>query len=217
VIIDPTEENSQKSLETSACRGVCVALVVSALVGCATVDETIQERPKTVAGAAAGTAGGALIGGLVFKSATGAVVGGLLGGLAGGLVGNALESKAQDYPGTAQDYNYTSAQGTVVRIEGTDVEPSRVQQGKRVNLMTQYALLMPDPNEEVTVTERWEVTRNGQLVSNPVHTVQRQAGTWASIVPMTLPATARAGEYRVAVTVEAAGAYDREATAFTVR
>lgn len=207
----------RKVLQQGLAVGVCLALALSALAGCATVEEAIEDNPKTAVGAAAGTAGGALIGGLVFKSATGAVVGGLLGGLAGGLIGNAMESKAQDYPGTAEDYHYTSAQGTVVRIEEADVEPSRVQQGERVNLTTQYALLLPNPNQEVTVTERWEITRDGQLVGNPVLTVQRQAGTWASAIPMTLPATARAGEYRVAVTVEAAGMRDREATTFTVR
>jgi uncharacterized membrane protein len=55
------------------------------------------------------------------------------------------------------------------------------------------------------------------VVGTPVLTVQRQAGTWASVMPITLPGNAQAGEYRVAVTVEAARAHDSEATTFTVR
>jgi hypothetical protein len=196
---------------------VCLVLVSSALAGCVAVEDTIKERPKTAAGAAAGVAGGALIGGLAFQSVTGAVVGGLIGGLAGGLVGNALEVKKEDYRGTVDDYNYTSSQGTVIRIEDTEVEPGRVRSGERVNLVTHYALLTPSPDQPVKVTERWKITRGGQVVGTPVLTVQRQAGTWASAIPITLPSSAQAGEYSVAVTVEAAGAHDSEATTFTVR
>jgi hypothetical protein len=206
-----------KSLKRILALAVCLALVVSALAGCAALENAIEDRPKTTAGAAAGVAGGALIGGLAFKSVTGAVVGGLVGGLAGGLVGNALEAKKEDYQGTVKDYNYTSTQGTVVRIEETEVEPTRVRSGDRVNLVTHYALLTPNPDQEVKVTERWQITRGGQVVGTPVLTVQRQAGTWASAIPITLPSNAQAGEYRVAVTVEAAGARDSESATFTVR
>jgi outer membrane lipoprotein SlyB len=197
--------------------GLCMMLVAVSAVGCSTVEETVRERPKTTVGAAAGVAGGALLGGLIFKSATGAIVGGLLGGLAGGLIGNALENKEQDYETTAREYNYTSAQGTVVRIERAEVEPSVVRRGERVNLITHYALLTPSPNQPTTVTERLEIRRAGELTGNPVHTVQRQGGTWASAIPLTLPQSARPGTYRVTTIVEAGDSQDSATTSFTVQ
>jgi hypothetical protein len=83
--------------------------------------------------------------------------------------------------------------------------------------VTHYALLTPIPDEEVTVIERWHITRAGQVMGTPVRTVRRQGGEWVSTLPMTLPTTAHHGEYRVALTVEAAGQQDSETTNFTVR
>ena len=197
--------------------GICLVLVAVSFVGCATVEQTVRENPKTAAGAATGAAGGALLGGLVFRGATGAVVGGLLGGLAGGLIGNSMESQKRDRTTTAQDYQYVSTQGTVVRIEQVEVEPATVRPGERVNLIAHYALLTPDSDQRVTVTERWDISRGGQAAGNPVHTVQRPGGTWASALPMTLPTNARTGTYRVALTVQAAESSDSATATFTVR
>ena len=197
--------------------GMCLVLVAGSFMGCATGEETVREHPKTVIGAGAGAAGGALLGGLLFRSTTGAVVGGLLGGLAGGLVGNGMEAKKRDYDSTAQEYSYASAQGTVVRIEQVEVEPASIRPGEKVNLIAHYALLTPYSDQRVTVTERWDISRGGQHTGNPEHTVQRQGGTWASAVPLTLPTNARTGTYRVALTVQAAGSSDSATASFTVR
>jgi hypothetical protein len=197
---------------------VCLACVA----GCANVGETVREHPRAATGTAVGAAGGAVAGGLISKGATGAVVGGLVGGLAGGLIGNAMDTRRQDVASTASTYNYDSAQGTVIRIQDAEVEPATARPGGQVNLVTHYALLTPHPDEEVTVVERWRITRvgshyDGQVVGNPIRTVRRQGGEWVSTLPMTLPTTAQHGEYRVALTVEAAGQQDSETTNFTVR
>lgn len=206
----------RKSIQKFISLGIVLVFVSASLVSCAGIEKTVEERPKTTAGAAAGVAGGALIGGLVFKSATAAVVGGLLGGLAGGLIGNAMENKTADRATTAKEYDYRDAQGNVVRIEQINITPSRIRQGSNVNLMTRYALLTPTSDQPVTVTERWEIRRNGQLVGNPVLTVQRESGTWTSAIPITLPSTAKEGEYEVNVTVEAGEASDHATSDFTV-
>lgn len=197
--------------------GLCCILVLVSFVGCATVEESVRDNPKAVVGAAAGVAGGALLGGLIFKSAGGAIIGGLLGGLAGGLIGNAMESQAKDRAATARDYGYSPNQGTVVRIERVEIDPASIRAGERVNLIAHYALLTPNPNQPVTVTERWDIRRGRELTGNPVLTVQRQDGTWASAIPVTLPTTARFGTYRVAVTVEAGGQRDVAEKSFIVR
>jgi outer membrane lipoprotein SlyB len=159
-------------------------------VGCAEFGETVREHPRAATGTAVGAAGGAVAGGLISTGAAGAVVGGLVGGLAGGLIGNAMDAKRQDVASAASTYNYDPAQGTVVRIQDAAVEPPRARPGGQVYLVTHYALLTPHPDEEVTVIERWHITRAGQVMGTPVRTVRRQGGEWVSTLPMTLPTAA---------------------------
>jgi len=196
---------------------MCLALVAGSVVGCAEFGDTVREHPGAATGAAVGAAGGAAAGGLISQGATGAVVGGLVGGLAGGLIGNAMDTKRQDMASTASTYNYDPVQGTVVRIQDAEVEPPTVRPGGQVHLVTHYALLIPNPDEEVTLVERWHITRAGQVVGTPIRTVRRQGGAWVSTLPVMLPPTAASGEYRVALTVEAVGQQDSETTNFTVR
>jgi len=196
---------------------MCLALVAGSVVGCAKSGETVREHPGAATGVAVGAAGGAAAGGLISQGATGAMVGGLVGGLAGGLIGNATDTKRQDMASTAGIYNYNAAQGTVVRIQDAEVEPSTVKPGGQVHLVTHYALLMPNPDEEVAIVERWHITRADQVVGTPVRTVQRQGGAWVSTLPVTLPPTAESGEYSAELTVEAVGQKDSESTNFTVK
>jgi hypothetical protein len=189
--------------------GLCCILVLVAFVSCASV----RDNPQTVVGAAGGT----LLGGVLFQSAGGTVAGGLLGELAGGLIGNTLETQSKDRAATVQDYHYTSTQGTVVRIEKAEVAPAAMRPGERVNLIVHYALLTPQPEQRVTVTERWDITREKEVAGNPVHTVQRQGGTWGSAIPITVPTTARSGKYHVALTLEAGGSRATAELRFTVR
>jgi hypothetical protein len=89
--------------------------------------------------------------------------------------------------------------------------------GERVNLITHYALLTPTPDQPLTVTERWDIRRGKELTGNPVLTIQREDGTWASAIPVTLPTSARNGTYRVVVAVEGGGSRDTAETSFRVR
>ncbi|MFQ5847339.1 MAG: glycine zipper domain-containing protein [Candidatus Methylomirabilales bacterium] len=197
--------------------GLCVLLVAGSAVGCASLQQKVREHPGAVVGAAAGAAGGLLLGGLIFNSTAGALAGGLLGTLAGGLIGNAMEARQRDYPATAKTYNYTPKQETTIRIEKVKAQPSTVGPGDTIHLIVQYALLTPDPNREVSVTERREISTRGRLVGNPVLDVKRKAGTWASTVPLKLPSDAEAGTYNVAVAVQAEGGLDTAIIQFTVR
>src|SRR5262249_56662076 len=113
-------------------------------------------------------------------------------------------------------YDYDPVQGTVVRIQDTEVEPSTARPGGQVHLVTHYALLIPNPDEEVTVVERWHITMADQVVGTPVRTVRRQGGAWVSTLPVTLPPTAQSGAYDVELTVEAVGRQDSETTSLTV-
>lgn len=197
---------------------LALTLLVFSTVSCGTVREYVTENPRTAIGAGAGAAGGALIGALVFDSAGAAVAGGLLGGLAGGLVGRALEHKNEDYEKTARDYGYRSPRReTIVRIEDVDTDPEMVNQRERVNLVTRYAVLPPEWNQQVSVTEKWRIVHNGRVVGDPVLTVKRTGGTWSSAIPITLPGNAEPGTYQANVEIETAGASDRGSTTFVVR
>lgn len=197
--------------------GLCLLLITGILSGCASLQQQVREHPGTALGVAGGAAGGALLGGLLFQSTTGAVVGGLVGGLAGGLIGNAVEAKKQDEEVTYRTYGYTANQGTVVRIEEVRVQPAQVRPGDSTHLIVQYALMTPRPHQEVTVAEQWDIRYRGRQIGNPVHTVRHASGTWAGAIPVTLPASASPGTYRVAVTVEANGIADRRETTLTVK
>ncbi|MBI2876829.1 MAG: hypothetical protein HYY20_08110 [Candidatus Tectomicrobia bacterium] len=207
----------RRILRQTLATGLCLMLIAISSLGCAELERKIRENPKTAIGAATGVAGGALLGGLIYKNTTGAVVGGLLGGLLGGVIGEAMESEREGYEETARSLNYTPAQGTLVRIEKVEALPSVVRPGETVQLVTHYALLTPNPSQEVSVTERREITKGKQLVGNPVLTVPRRGGTWASTIPLTLPATTQPGEYQVDMSVQADGSLARKAMTFTVQ
>lgn len=171
---------------------LCLALAF-ATTSCGTVQEYVSENLRTTIGAGVGTLGGALIGGL--DSAGAAVAGGLIGGLAGGLVGRALEHKNEK---TSRDYAYLSeGRETILRVEEVDTDPERRSPRERINLVTRYAVLPPQRDKEVSVTEKWTIRHNGRVVGN--------GGTWSSAIPITLPAGADPGTYEATVEDQASG------------
>lgn len=187
--------------------GLWLLFIGVALTGCAGMEDT----PKTAAG-------GAVIGGMNFKNSPGDVVGELAGGLAGGKIGKALEHKQRGYEDTSKAYNYdASKKKTVIRVEKVDIDPPSLRPGERVNLVVQYVVLAPDPNQVVTVTERWNINRGSQVAGSPVNTVQRESGTWSSAIPITLSRKAEGGSYRATVNIEVGDEASTSTKAFTVK
>jgi len=196
---------------------ICLTFVAGCIVGCASFGATAREPPRAATDTAVGADGGNPASGLLSQDATGAAVGSPGGGLVGGVVGKAMDMQREDLAYTASLYKYDPTQGTVVHIQDAAVEPPIVGQGGQVNLVTHYALLTPTPDAEVTVVERWHITRDGAVLGSPVRTVQRQGGAWVSTLPVLLPTTVASGDYRVTLTVEAVEQQDSESTNFTVR
>lgn len=77
-------------------------------------------------------------------------------------------------------------------------------------------IMMREFTNKMSLFEK-NITKDGEVVGNPVRTVRRQGSTWASTLPVTLPPTAQRGEYHVALTVEAGGQQDHESTNLRVR
>jgi surface antigen len=191
-------------------------LPAATLVGCATV----QENPRTATGAGVGAVGGAVLGAAIGsawgRAGTGAIIGGLTGVLAGGLVGSYYDRQDRARAATAAAYNYNPSSGTLLRIEQVQVTPQSVYPGQSVDLMVTYAVVDPNPQRTVRVTEIREIRQNGNIVGNPSVTVDRQGGTYSSRVPLTIPSNSSPGTYSVITRVQAGTASDAVSTQFTV-
>lgn len=178
-------------------------LTVLIVTGCATlgpgIEEQVERHPETIGGGGTGLFAGVLFGS-VFAGAAAGVAWGLLGTVGGGGFGHAFEFQAEQ-----------------VRIERVEVQPAAAKPGGTVNLMVEYTVFTPDPNQEIVVFERREISVKGRPVGEQVLLVRRRAGIWTSTFPLTLPADAEAGPYRVVTTVEGRGSRDREVTTFLVQ
>jgi len=193
-------------------------LLFPILSGCASTDQGLREHRGTAVGAGAGAVGGAVIGGLVGGK-RGAVVGGLLGGLAGGVVGNYYDQKEKDLAETRQAHaEYSAAKGTRVKIERVRATPAAVAPGETIDIQMTYAVLTPKEGVMVPVKETREILFNGSRVGQTSVDIEREGGTWRSVVPITLPPDARPGSYRVVASVESrGGGKDIDEIAFRVR
>ena len=195
---------------------LCLFLVAGGTLGCAAIEEQVKAHPETAIGAGVGTAAGMLTGGLIFGNAAGTLLGGLVGGLTGGVVGNVIEARSQDRAATSQRYNYSPAQGTMLRIEAVEAHPAQVRPSDTINLNMRFAVLARNAQQTIQVSERRQVFLNSSVVGDSTLQVQRMGGTWTSSQPLTLPANAASGSYRVVMSVNADGTGATQETTFTV-
>jgi hypothetical protein len=181
------------------------SLFVSILSGCAAQHEGMRENQGAAVGAGTGAVGGAVVGGLLGGK-RGAVVGGLLGALAGGLVGNYHDQREKNLPETRRGYTeYNAARGSRLKIERLRTNPSAAAPGETVEIQLTYAVLTPREDVMVPVRENREILFEGSKVGEASVDIEREGGTWRSVVPITLPRNARPGNYRVVASVESRG------------
>jgi hypothetical protein len=185
--------------------GVIATLFVSTLSGCAAQNGGVREHQGAAVGAGAGAVGGAVVGGLLGGK-RGAVAGGLLGALAGGLLGNYHDEQEKTLEETRRAHtDYNAAKGTRLKIERVRTNPSTAAPGDTVEIQLTYAVLTPREDVMVPVRESREVLFEGSKVGEASVDIEREGGTWRSIVPITLPGNARPGNYRVVASVESRG------------
>jgi hypothetical protein len=195
-----------------------LAVLAAVLSGCATTESTLGGHQGAAVGVGAGAVGGAVVGGLVGGK-QGAVAGGLLGALAGGLIGNYYDQKEKTLAETRKAHaEYTPAKGTRLRIEKVKAGPTPVHPGATVNIDVTYAVLTPTEGVQVPVRETREILFGGSKVGEASLSIEREGGTWRSVVPITLPADAKPGNYRVLASVEySGGGKDLKETSFRVQ
>jgi hypothetical protein len=185
--------------------GAIAALLVSTLSGCAAQNGEMREHRGAAIGAGTGAVGGAVVGGLL-GGRRGAVAGGLLGALAGGLVGNYHDQQEKNLADTRRAYaEYTPAKGTRLKIERVRTTPTSAAPGDTVEIQMTYAVLTPREDVMVPVRESREILFNGVKVGEASVDIEREGGTWRSVVPITLPGNAHPGNYRVVASVESRG------------
>lgn len=199
------------------CAASAVVFFATILHGCANTGQTVRENPKTAIGTGAGVVGGAVVGGLIGGK-RGAVVGGLLGGLAGGAVGHHLDRQEKTLAQTSREYGYAPSQGTRLKIESVRSNPAVLAPGETVNINLTYAVLTPSAEQQVLVKETRAILIEGSSVGITSIEIGREGGTWSSSVPVTLPANAPKGNYRVIASIESmGGGKDIGETFFRVR
>ena len=197
---------------------IVLALLGAVPPGCATTESTLGGHQGAAIGVGAGAVGGAVIGGLV-GGRKGAVAGGLLGALAGGLIGNYYDQKEKGPAETRQAHSdYTAAKGTRIQIEKVTAGPTPVRPGGTVDIDVTYAVLTPTDDVQVPIRETREILFGGSKVGESTVDIEREGGTWRSVVSVTLPADARPGNYRVLASVEfRGGGKDLKETTFRVQ
>lgn len=182
-------------------KGVAVTAALIFLVTFIGCESMSDKDTRTVAGAGVGAATGTAAGLIFGQGAAIAVAGGLIGALAGGLVGRYAFGSDKDHAQTASDYQYQETMGSMVEIEHVSVSPSKARPGEQVDMKVKYAVLTPNPDSQIEITESREIRLNGELVGRPTVNVQRTGGTYTSDVPITLPADAKKGSYTVKTTI----------------
>ena len=193
-------------------------LFVSILPGCAAKNGGMREHKGAAVGAGTGAVGGAVVGGLLGGK-RGAVAGGLLGALAGGLLGNYYDEREKNLAETrAVHTEYNAAKGTRLKIERVQTTPTTAAPGDTVEIQLTYAVLTPREDVMIPVREKREILFEDNKVGEASVDIEREGGTWRSVVPITLPGNARPGSYRVVASVESRGAgKDVEEITFRVR
>jgi len=193
------------------------ALFVSIFSGCAAQNGAMREHQGAAVGAGAGAVGGAVVGGLLGGK-RGAVAGGLLGALAGGLLGNYHDEREKNLAETRRAHTeYDAAKGTRLKIERVRTNPAEATPGGTVEIELTYAVLTPREDVMVPVRESREILFEGSKVGEASVDIEREGGTWRSVVSITLPGNARPGKYRVVASVESrGGGKDIEEIAFRV-
>ncbi len=193
---------------------LCVLLLAAS--GC----ETLKQN-KAATGAGAGALAGGLAGALIGggrKRTRNVLIGAALGAAAGYGIGKYLEHREKTAQQTNQAHNYQPAQGTRLEIVGAQAEPGTVQRGGSVDLKTTYAIMAPNPQEQVQVTETRTILYSGEkLTEFGPRNVTQTPGTYTTSAPMSVPQNATPGNYELVVTVSAAGQSKQEKTQFTVQ
>lgn len=203
---------------------LCIGLtLISGLQGC----ETITHMARSNEGKALICGGGGLL--------TGAAVGFGCNYLTGNKAGCAVlgvsaavvdgyfcwwklsEKIVEDYEQTVEALNYDPSQGYVVKILDFSAEPKIVRPGDSVNIRVKYALISPNPTDEIKYERN--ITQPGENKPR-IQIVTHQPGTWGTEGDYSFTIDPTVPEGKVEMTLEIKlsdyGKQDRHTLCFNV-
>jgi len=198
-------------------RIVVLSLCITFMAGCAT---TSQEGEQQAVGVVGGAALGCLVGAII--SGTQGCAYGALAGAALGWGAVALQQYQANQVSSASDvpeiYGMApSVSSPVVKIDSGTSMPSTIKRGQQVQLLTEYALQLPQGMALAEVQESWILKKDGKVLTQvPAINVQRGAGGWEVNGYLPIPATAEPGTYVIEHEVHSGTSYDKVESVFTV-
>lgn len=197
---------SELRVAQRSCPTVCLLLVVQILTGCAGMSE--EQKTGTV-GAGIGAVVGTVTGALADKKhpAQAALIGGtagaLVGALAGWAVGAYQVSQVKTRDQAAAAVKYTPQQGVVTNIDRIAATPPQLKPGDQLTFQSQYTVLGPIQNNQITVRETRTIFFNDQPLGElGTRDIVLNQGTNDVQYRLTLPQDAADGAYRMVTTVE---------------
>ena len=197
--------------------GIAPMLAATLMLVIAPACTFTQEHPGLATGAGIGAAGGAIAGGLITGGRRGMIWGALAGALVGGAIGAYKDSQDKTAEQTNATHSYTPDKGVQVQMESVAAEPQSATPGQDVALKATYAIMAPDPQQQIEIKETRTITFNGQNVATTENTVLRAPGTRTSTVPITLPNSAKTGTYELTIAVSTGGQSSSMSATFTVQ
>jgi hypothetical protein len=187
-----------------------IAFGIFSLQGCASLQQTMGQKPgqTTALCAAGGAAAGAAMGAAFAQDKLmGALVGGLVGAFAAGAtcfaIAKTASTQIKDYRQTQQTVGYRPAQGTVVRVERLSLEPVAVAPGEEFVWRSEYVVMAPDPNADLTIVETRilsaydEQKQEWNEIGRIPTTVTAKPGTRQDEAKMKMPRKTTAQRYQV--------------------
>ncbi|MGH8478664.1 MAG: hypothetical protein ACREXK_03555 [Gammaproteobacteria bacterium] len=192
-----------------------LALCCGALSGCAT-----GEGNQQLLGAGLGTALGCGIGYAIGGDA-GCAVGGALGAAAGwGVVAQYQATQVRSATQDQAIYGVTEPViANKVQIRKGTATPSTVTPGSKVQIDTDYSLLMPPGTaaQGADVQESFTLKKDGKVLTNSApKTFRRASGGWVATNKLPIPRNAEPGTYVVETKVQVGTSYDTDEAVFIV-
>lgn len=198
-------------------RIIAFASVIVVLNGCAS---TGGVSGKQVLGAAVGGVVGAGLCLAVTRNPVACALSGVGGALAGWGVAAVAENYARQqrsFEAERAEFGYQPVQGTRIEMRGSQILPEKVVPGQSIDVITQYALLGPDADKPIAITETLSVWSEGkEILTGPGKVVERLPGGWEVSDRLNVPKGAPLGRYQVKHELTAGNAKSAFLTPFVV-
>lgn len=172
-------------------------------------------------GAGAGAAAGALAGGLIGGDWKGALIGAASGAAIGWGAAKLIEYNSTQVrtPQTDQQvYGVAErvSSPTVKLRKGTS-SPAQVKPGQKVDVATDYSVMLPKGTKDAEVDESWILKKDGKVLTElSPQKARRSEGGWQANASIVIPQGAPAGTYVVEHKVQSGTSYDTDESTFVV-